>query len=110
MDEAFCACMRIAIAAGLENAPVGVITTPGTKNPKYVSAEHWVAKLFVGQCGLLVGDNINDAVMSLRLVLQLERVLRNIGREKTPKRDGNHGSPCGVQAVSHKGRSLAFVA
>jgi len=34
MDEAFCACMRIAIAAGLENAPTGVITTPGTQNPK----------------------------------------------------------------------------
>jgi hypothetical protein len=33
-----------------------------------------VAKLFVGQYGLLVGDNINDAVISLRLVLQLERV------------------------------------
>jgi hypothetical protein len=37
MDEAFCARMRIAIAAGLENAPVGVITTPGTKNPKYIA-------------------------------------------------------------------------
>ena len=41
MDEAFCARMRIAIAAGLENAPTGVITTPGTKNPKYVPVEHW---------------------------------------------------------------------
>ena len=40
MDEAFCACMRIAIAAGLENAPIGVITTPGTQNPKYVPAEY----------------------------------------------------------------------
>ena len=39
MDEAFCACMRIAIAAGLENAPTCVITTPGTSNPKYVAAE-----------------------------------------------------------------------
>jgi hypothetical protein len=39
MDEAFCACMRAAIAAGLENAPIGVVTTPGTKNPKYVAAE-----------------------------------------------------------------------
>ena len=39
MDEAFCARMRIAIAAGLESAPVGVITTPGTKTPKYVPAE-----------------------------------------------------------------------
>ena len=37
MDEAFCARMRAAIAAGLESAPIGVITTPGTKNPKYVS-------------------------------------------------------------------------
>jgi hypothetical protein len=40
MDEAFCARMRTAIAAGLERAPVGVITTPGTKKPKYVAPEH----------------------------------------------------------------------
>ena len=39
MDEAFCARMRMAIEAGLENAPIGVITTPGTKKPKYVPAE-----------------------------------------------------------------------
>ena len=39
MDDAFCARMRIAIAAGLERAPIGVITTPGTKNPKYVATE-----------------------------------------------------------------------
>jgi hypothetical protein len=39
MDEAFCARMRMAIAAGLENAPNGVITTPGTKKPRYVLAE-----------------------------------------------------------------------
>ena len=39
MNEAFCACMRMAIATGLENAPTGVITTPGTQNPKYVPAE-----------------------------------------------------------------------
>jgi hypothetical protein len=36
MDEAFCARMRRAIAAGLENAPIGVVTTPGTRNPIYV--------------------------------------------------------------------------
>ena len=41
MDEAFCARMRMAIAAGLESVPVGIITTPGTKRPKYVSPEHW---------------------------------------------------------------------
>jgi len=41
MDVAFCARMRAAIAAGLESAPIGVITTPGTKNPKYVPTEHW---------------------------------------------------------------------
>jgi hypothetical protein len=40
MDDAFCARMRMAIAAGLENAPTGVITTPGTKSPKYVRTEH----------------------------------------------------------------------
>ncbi len=39
MDEAFCARMRMAIAAGLERVPVGVITTPGTKKPKYVLGE-----------------------------------------------------------------------
>jgi hypothetical protein len=39
MDGAFCASMRIAIAAGLENAPTGVITTSGTKNPKYIPTE-----------------------------------------------------------------------
>jgi hypothetical protein len=37
MDEAFCARMHAAIAAALENAPTSVITTPGTKSPKYVS-------------------------------------------------------------------------
>ncbi len=36
MDEAFCARMRAAIDAGLERAPIGVVTTPGTKKPKYV--------------------------------------------------------------------------
>jgi hypothetical protein len=36
MDAAFCARMHAAITAGLECAPSGVITTPGTKNPRYV--------------------------------------------------------------------------
>jgi hypothetical protein len=40
MDEAFCARMHAAIAAGLESAPIGVVTTPGTKNPKYVPVKH----------------------------------------------------------------------
>jgi hypothetical protein len=39
MDEAFCGRMRAAIEAGLEKAPIGAVTTPGTKNPKYVPAE-----------------------------------------------------------------------
>lgn len=39
MDEAFCARMLKAIEAGLENAPIGVVTTPGTKNPKHVPTE-----------------------------------------------------------------------
>ena len=39
MDAAFCARMHAAIAAGLEIAPIGVVTTPGTKNPRYVPAE-----------------------------------------------------------------------
>jgi hypothetical protein len=38
MDEAFCTRMRAAIEAGLERAPIGVVTTPGTKNPTYVPA------------------------------------------------------------------------
>jgi len=39
MDDAFCARMRAAIEAGLESAPIGVVTTPGTKKPRYVRAE-----------------------------------------------------------------------
>jgi hypothetical protein len=42
MDEAFCARMHAAIEAGLESAPVGVVTTPGTKNPKYVPTKQMV--------------------------------------------------------------------
>ena len=37
MDAAFCARMHAAIAAGLERPPTGVVTTPGTINPRYVS-------------------------------------------------------------------------
>jgi hypothetical protein len=37
MDEAFRARMHAAIATGLESAPIGVITSPGTQNPRYVS-------------------------------------------------------------------------
>jgi hypothetical protein len=39
MDEAFCTRMLWAIEAGLENAPIGVVTTPGTKSPRYVPTE-----------------------------------------------------------------------
>ena len=39
MDDAFCARMRAAIEAGLESAPIGVVTTPGTQTPRYVPAE-----------------------------------------------------------------------
>ena len=39
MDAAFCARMFAAIELGLESVPIGVITTPGTKNPKYVPTE-----------------------------------------------------------------------
>jgi hypothetical protein len=38
-DEAFCARMLRAIEAGLERAAIGVVTTPGTKNPKFVLTE-----------------------------------------------------------------------
>ena len=40
MDDAFCAAMRKAIEAGLERAPMRVVTTPGTKNPRYIATEH----------------------------------------------------------------------
>jgi hypothetical protein len=36
MDEAFCTRMFAAIREGLESAPVGVVTAPGTQNPKLV--------------------------------------------------------------------------
>jgi hypothetical protein len=39
MDDAFCARLRSAIAAGRESAPIGVVTTPGTKNPRYVATK-----------------------------------------------------------------------
>ena len=38
-DDAFCDRMCAAIEAGLENAPIGVVTTPGTKNPRYLATE-----------------------------------------------------------------------
>ena len=38
-DDAFCDRMRMAIEAGLESAPIGVVTTPGTKSPKYIPTE-----------------------------------------------------------------------
>ena len=34
MDDAFCSRMCAAIEAGLESAPIGVVTTPGTQHPK----------------------------------------------------------------------------
>ena len=37
MDDAFCTRMRAAIATGLESVPIGVVTSPGTQNPRYVS-------------------------------------------------------------------------
>jgi hypothetical protein len=48
MDEAFCARMRAAIEAGLENAPIGAITTPGTKKPKYIRPEQWPLRSSLG--------------------------------------------------------------
>jgi hypothetical protein len=45
MNDAFCTRMRAAIAAGLESAQVGVITTPGTRNPKYVATNQSVPPL-----------------------------------------------------------------
>ena len=42
MDAAFRARMHGAIAAGLESASTGVITTPGTRNPKYIPTKQVV--------------------------------------------------------------------
>jgi len=42
MDDAFCARMHAAIGAGLESAPIGVVTTPGTRNPKFVPTKQVV--------------------------------------------------------------------
>jgi hypothetical protein len=43
MDDAFCARMRAAIRAGMESASMGVITAPGTRNPKYVPTKQVVS-------------------------------------------------------------------
>jgi hypothetical protein len=40
IDLAFCARMRAAIKAGLESAPDGMITMPGTRKPKYVPTQN----------------------------------------------------------------------
>jgi hypothetical protein len=45
MDDAFCDRMCAVIAAGLESASVGVITTPGTRNPKYVPTKQAIRLL-----------------------------------------------------------------
>jgi hypothetical protein len=42
MDVAFYGRMYAAIAAGLESAPIGVVTTPGTRNPKYIPTKQVV--------------------------------------------------------------------
>ena len=39
MDEAFCNRMCAAIAAGLERVPIGVVTTPCTRNSRYLATE-----------------------------------------------------------------------
>ena len=50
-DEAFCARMREAIEAGLENAPIGVVTTPGTKKPEVRASRALSASLLTARCG-----------------------------------------------------------
>ena len=51
----FCARMRMAIAAGLESVPIGVITTPGTKKPQIRSGRaSLAASLSAGRNGPLV--------------------------------------------------------
>ena len=54
-DQAFCARMRAAIEAGLESAPIGVVTTPGTKNPRYVPTETRPLVSSQRDVGLFVG-------------------------------------------------------
>jgi len=72
MDEAFCACMRIAIATG--ECADWCHHHAWNQEAQIRPRRALVAKLFVGQYGLLVGGNINDAAISLRLALQLERM------------------------------------
>jgi len=38
-DDAFCDRMCAAIAAGLETATIGIVTTPGPKKPRYLASE-----------------------------------------------------------------------
>ena len=37
MDAKFCARIRAAIAQRPESAPIGIVATPGTKNPKCIA-------------------------------------------------------------------------
>src|SRR4029077_15799153 len=70
MDEAFCARMRMAIEAGLERAPIGVVTTPGTKNPKYVPTEPSPLASSLGgmdlSIGTLTGRSVHRPVLACR--------------------------------------------
>ena len=54
MDEVFCARMRKAIEAGLESAPIGVVTTPGTQEPQIRPNKAFAATLLDCRNGLLV--------------------------------------------------------
>jgi hypothetical protein len=60
MDAAFCARMRIAITAGLESAPTGVINAWNQEAQIRPSRASLTASLFAGRYGLLV-DLIKDA-------------------------------------------------
>ena len=72
MDEAFNARMRRAIAAGLENAPVGVVTTPGT-NAQIRSNGAMAAKLLVGRNGLLVALCLMRRRIGLKSKIQMRQ-------------------------------------
>ena len=57
MDDAFCIRMCDAIAAGLENAPIGVVTTPGSKNPKIRPSRALAASFLAERYSQLTGAN-----------------------------------------------------
>jgi hypothetical protein len=88
MDEALCGRMRAAIAAGLENAPIGVVTTPGTKKLKYIGRycprlAPWTFSLIPARAAALAHACGSDRYLS-----------------RLPSRDHNHRFACSFSALA----------